>query len=221
MFFFTQLQRFFKREIQASRSDIKRTDIRIPASNILRLHHARLLKSKIRINGANNIIESHGTISTSRLYIEGQNNSLYIADGCSIRNSSISISGTDCEIRIEKNTTTGEVMLVCMGRNNFIHIGAECMIADKVDIWASDTHPIFDTEKRLLNPSRPINIGNHVWLGRYVKILKGASIGDGAVVGMNSVVTKDVKPNSLNAGNPCRCLKENITWARDHIYPYE
>ena len=95
------------------------------------------------------------------------------------------------------------------------------MIADMVDIWASDTHPIFDADHQLLNPSKPVDIGNHVWLGRYVKILKGVSIGDGAVVGMSSVVTKNIKAHTLNAGSPCKCLKENISWAREHIYPYE
>lgn len=132
--------------------------------------------------------------------------------------------GNNCTVTIGRNTTAnsaGSLYIVCMGESNYINIGEECMIADAVDIWASDTHPIFDAEKRLLNPSRPINIGNHVWLGRYVKILKGSFIGDGAVIGMSSVVTKDIKPNSLNAGNPCKCLKENVSWGREHIYPYE
>lgn len=203
-------------------------------------------KSKFKINGEGNRITVAGLCRQSRASIRGENNSLDIGEACNFSHSSIQIEGKNCTVRvlsgclflnttiicmgnnctvtIGRNTTAnsaGSLYIVCMGESNHINIGEECMIADAVDIWASDTHPIFDTEKRLLNPSRPINIGNHVWLGRYVKILKGASIGDGAVIGMNSVVTKDVKPNSLNAGNPCRCLKENITWARDHIYPYE
>jgi len=47
-------------------------------------------------------------------------------------------------------------------------------------------------------------IGNHVWIGYRAIILPGVKIGDGAVVGAGAVVTKDVAPNSIVAGNPAR-----------------
>lgn len=54
----------------------------------------------------------------------------------------------------------------------------------------------------------PIRIGNDVWIGMRTIILKGVTIGDGAVVAAGSVVTKDVPPRTLYGGNPARFIKE-------------
>ena len=51
------------------------------------------------------------------------------------------------------------------------------------------------------------NIGNHVWIGGRVTILKGVTIGDNAVVGAGSVVTKDVPKDAIVAGNPAKVIR--------------
>lgn len=53
----------------------------------------------------------------------------------------------------------------------------------------------------------PVTIGKDVWLGAHVVVVKGVTIGDGAIVGANSVVTRDVAPNAIVAGNPAREIK--------------
>lgn len=52
-----------------------------------------------------------------------------------------------------------------------------------------------------------VTIGNDVWFGASCLVLKGVDIGDGAVVGLGSVVTKDVPPYAIVAGNPARILR--------------
>jgi len=52
--------------------------------------------------------------------------------------------------------------------------------------------------------SKPISIGRNVWIGRGCCILKGVTIGDGAVIAANTVVTHDVQPNTIHAGVPAR-----------------
>jgi acetyltransferase-like isoleucine patch superfamily enzyme len=60
--------------------------------------------------------------------------------------------------------------------------------------------------------TQPIIIGNHVWVGMNATILKGVTIGDGAIIAAGSIVTKDVKANTLVGGVPARILKENVEW---------
>lgn len=59
-----------------------------------------------------------------------------------------------------------------------------------------------------LSESKPISIGHGVWIGARCTVLKGVSIGDGAIVARNAVVTKDVPAFAIVAGNPARVVKE-------------
>ena len=67
----------------------------------------------------------------------------------------------------------------------------------------------------------PVAIGSDVWLGTGVVVLPGVSIGDGAVVGANSVVTKDVAPMTVVAGAPARFLRVRAGKSRDEGERYE
>ena len=59
----------------------------------------------------------------------------------------------------------------------------------------------YETLKRIV-------LGNGCWIGANVVILPGVTIGDGAVIGAGSVVTKDIPPNVVAVGSPCRVLRE-------------
>ena len=98
-----------------------------------------------------------------------------------------------------------------------IRVGARCIVQYNVTIADSDFHPIEVEARRLdaiasspagdrsLRPARvtrPVTIGDDVWIGTGAIILKGVSIGDGATIAPGTVVTRDVPPKALAAGNP-------------------
>ena len=56
--------------------------------------------------------------------------------------------------------------------------------------------------------ARPITIGNNWWIAGNVTVCGGVTIGDGCVIGAGSVVTRDIPPNSLAVGNPCRVIRK-------------
>lgn len=103
-----------------------------------------------------------------------------------------------------------------------IEIGDRVLIAHNVNIFDNDTHPTDMFERRedaemiiwhgirkdfpSLH-SAPVKIGNDAWIGCNSIILKGVTIGDGAIVAAGSVVTKDVPANTTVGGNPARVLK--------------
>ena len=55
-------------------------------------------------------------------------------------------------------------------------------------------------------------IGNHCWIGQNATILKGVTVGEGAIIAANSVVTDDVPEHALVAGVPARVIKEGVVW---------
>jgi maltose O-acetyltransferase len=85
-----------------------------------------------------------------------------------------------------------------------VHIGEGTQIGPAVQIYAAD-HPreqaARETGQEL---GRPVHIGRHVWIGGGAILLPGVSVGDGAIIGAGSVVTKDVAARATVKGNPAR-----------------
>jgi len=84
---------------------------------------------------------------------------------------------------------------------NHVFVGPQCGFYTAV-------HPL-DAARRNANLecAKPIVIGDNVWLGGHAVILPGVSVGAGTVIGAGSVVTKDIPPGVVAAGNPCRVLR--------------
>ena len=89
-----------------------------------------------------------------------------------------------------------------------VTIGDRTLIGPNVSVYAAG-HPI-DPEDRATQweYGAEVHIGKDVWIGGSSVILLGVTIGDGAVVGAGSVVTRDVPPNTIVVGNPARVLRE-------------
>ena len=94
-----------------------------------------------------------------------------------------------------------------------IVFGNDCLISWDCLIMDTDMHEIFDKSGNQINQSKPIVIGNKVWIGCRSVILKGTKISDNSVIGTNSLITKDISDKSgVFAGNPVRFLRSDIDW---------
>jgi acetyltransferase-like isoleucine patch superfamily enzyme len=88
-----------------------------------------------------------------------------------------------------------------------IEIGANTIAGINLSIATSDGHSINPLSRHKgVFPRLPVTIGENVFLGDNVVILKGVHIGQYSVIGANSVVTKDIPEKAVAAGNPCRVL---------------
>jgi len=151
---------------------------------------------------------------------------LEIGDGCVLSNEFIFESSGG-------KVTVGDGVFINGGTKvisrSSIDIGSGVMIAWGCLIYDHDSHSIsyldriadhnqvlidFPTGNSIANKdwsnvaTAPIRICNHAWLGFDVVVLKGVTIGEGAIVGARAVVTKDIPPWTIAAGNPARVVKE-------------
>lgn len=109
------------------------------------------------------------------------------------------------------NITLGEAVFLNAGCTILdcaaVTIGDRCALGPNVQIYCADHHR--DPVKRCdegLEIALPVTLGRRVWIGGGAILLPGVSIGDGAIVGAGSVVTRDVPAGATVAGNPARFI---------------
>lgn len=128
-------------------------------------------------------------------FILYQGASIYLAPNAQMMTKGLSFANTNTQIN-------------CF---NYIEIGEGTYISDDVRIQDSDNHFVIENGVKKLNTA-PIIIGDHVWIGKNAIILKGVTIGDGAIIAAGSIVVKNVPSKTLVAGNPAKVIKENVEW---------
>lgn len=152
--------------------------------------------------------------------------SLEINEGSHIF-SNFSLLRPHAKIKIGKNCQLGNSNFICADR---IEVGDDVLMAWGVTIIDNDSHSLewnyrksdvkqgykdyLEDENNFIKNKdwshvniKPIYIGNKVWIGFNVSILKGVSVGNNAIIGACSVVTKDIPPYTLVAGNPAKIIK--------------
>lgn len=159
----------------------------------LRFSHSSLISARGRIK----IINKNGSISI------GEFSDLWPGV-------KLSCLGNDesnrARITIGKRCSIGDRTEIHAG--NRVEIGNEVLIAWDCVIIDRDYHSTGGKDEVI----KPVVIHDRVWIGCRSIILKGVTIGEGAIVGAGSVVTKDVNPFTLVAGNPARAIKKVEGW---------
>lgn len=100
-----------------------------------------------------------------------------------------------------------------------IYVGDNTMFGPNVNVVTAG-HPVLpELRERGYQFNAAVHIGKNCWIGAGAIILPGVTIGDGSVVGAGSVVTKDVPPNVVAVGNPCRLLRK--IGERDRLFYFK
>jgi len=149
-----------------------------------RMHVWKFPKSKIKIGSKCTFISNSWTRN-----LVGINRPCIIN---TMQADSTIIIGKNCGF---SGTVLSSALSISIGDN--VKCGANTQIMD------SDWHP---EDPRSGNP-RAVIIGDNVWLGLNVLVMKGVTIGENSVIGANSVVTKSIPANVIAAGNPCKIIR--------------
>ncbi len=175
-------------------SDEELTKMRLKAHKLCQRFNSLFEDDKQRKALLDELIPNQG----ERLFLQGP---IYFDYGV---NTSF---GTDCFANF--NFTVLDICPVTIGDNVFF--GPNCTIASPVHalMWQErnvkfkEDGTVYDDEY-----GKPVTIGSNCWIASGVTILAGVTIGEGCVIGSGSVVSRDIPPNSLAVGNPCRVIRE-------------
>ena len=204
------------------------------------------MANNISINDPNNSLSIHDSIDGLTLSVKGKNNVIEIGECLRPSVIRITINGDYNRIKISSILNVKELIInvgthvpanrtsleigrnISMERFNYIllHnsgnrcvIGDDCMFSNEVTIRGGESpHLLFDRNTgEYIDISDGIFIGNHVWIGEKVFIMKNVTIPNECIVGAGSVVTKRFdKEYCVIAGNPARVVRENVQWVKNY-----
>ncbi|MCV3406115.1 hypothetical protein L8T94_03070 [Campylobacter lari] len=166
-------------------------------------------------DGKNNIVFIANIATNVSISFKGNNSLVFLSDWCHLGGKGIIIySNSICYLG--KCTYIGEATIWISECQNFI-IGDNCLFSSNIWFRTTDQHMIYDNlTNRRINTGRSIYIGDHVWGGYGSSYLKGSFIASGSIIGNASVVLGKVyRSNTINAGVPCKEVKQNIFWITD------
>lgn len=143
----------------------------------------------------------------SKLILE-EDASFVLTGKAMIQSGAMIFVGRGKTLKIGRSTFTSNIKILA---HDDITIGDNCIFGWECQIFSGDGHPIYQ-EESIINKDVPVVIEDNVWVGSRALILKGVRVGKGSIVAAGAVVTKDVPPNCIVAGNPAKVVKENISW---------
>lgn len=186
-------------------------------------NHSKGKLIKDILGNGNTIVISSGTSLTRlKVRIRGNNNHLEIGKNCTFgKECSIWLEGDNINVSIGQGSTfVWKCHINAQENGSKISIGESCMFSNHIIVRTSDSHPIFDlsTGERI-NLPKPIVIGDYVWIAPNSKIMKGAVIANGCIIGSDTTVSKEFSvENSLIVGRPAKVVRNNVRWTREKLF---
>jgi acetyltransferase-like isoleucine patch superfamily enzyme len=175
----------------------KRAKVGISKSALVEFGKHGMLKMGVAWQGTNHNYSTLKLDDRAKIIVTGK---FSFYSGCFVS------LGKGALLNLGSGYANSDVNITCFKR---IEIGNDVNLSKGVIIRDSDNHKILDGKHKM---TKPIKIGNHVWIGVRAIILKGVIIADGAIVAAGAVVTKDVPSKCLVAGVPARVIRKNVEW---------
>lgn len=172
--------------------------------------------ASLAIRGHGNTVEiAEDCRLGANITVVGDNSRIRIGRGCAINGFVSLLSPGGCALLVGAGTTMVQVSIQLHEPGQIV-FGADCMVSSQAYVSLSDIHPVYDraTGERV-NAAADVIIGDHVWLGLRSMIMKGATIGDGAVVAAGAILSGAAPAHAVMAGVPARVVRENIVWRRE------
>lgn len=200
-------------------------------SNGKRIYNPKIKGLKVEFCGRDSTVEIHEPCKFKNCKLKMKSNCIVrIADTIYLINNlkTESIMQDNTTVEIGQNFLCCGLTLILADEPNLtIKIGKDCMFARDCVIFPSDAHSIFNKNGVVINSGENITIGNHVWLGLNVSVLKGSVIPDNCIVGYKSVYTKgsskdykitDENLGAVFTGVPAKVIKTGIKWSKANPY---
>ena len=122
--------------------------------------------------------------------------------------------GNNTTVKIGNNTSFDNTIIYSSYAD--IIIGEDCMFSYNVMLRNHDSHFIFDIETgKRINYNKNIIIKDNVWVGQGSVLLSGFCIGNGSVIGANSVSSSEFPDNVIIAGNSAKVIRKGVIWSRE------
>ena len=182
---------------------------------------AKIVKDVIGSN--NRCVIGEGTIMhKTRIRFRGNNNTIVFGKNCMVgAYSSFWLEGNGIKVTIGDLCTFTHTVHFCVQEDGMtVNVGNGCMFSNHITVRTSDGHPIYDQNGERINLPKSVVIGDNVWIAPDTKIMKGANIGYGAIIGSDSMVgSTPIPPCSLAVGHPAKVVKTDIKWTREQLFP--
>ncbi len=200
---------------------------------------SKLKENKIIYSNKKNIVLNNTTISFS-----GTNNILYLNTEKTIvlEDCDIEFNGNNSLIYLNENfhkyclkVFINNNNVLYFGKNNYFNkvlqciiseeknviIGDNCLFSTNICMRTADPHLMYSMKtKRRINYSKSIYIGDHVWIGQDVIVLKGAKIGSGSIIGAKSLISTKFPSNCVGGGIPAKVIKKKVFWDSPCVHKY-
>ena len=204
--------------------------------NIIKEIQRKITEFKFRCKGVELHLGKNGRLKHCKLMNKGKGNKIFIGDDTRIEYCKFTFFGEESTLKIGCGVLMDNMEFHFENKNNEIIIGNKAGFARNIQLAAcegtkiiigdesifahdtlirtTDSHSILNAEGKRINPAQDIVIGNHVWVGLGVLILKGSRIADNTIVAAKSTIShkSPYEENIILAGSPAKKIKEGISW---------